>query len=283
MTIDWNGKRAVVSGGSAGLGRHLSLTLASHGAELVLIGRNRSRLEAVRAEALTAGAPQVDLFAFDAASEWRKRDGLSTASIHDSECDRFVQYLDTHALDLLINAVGRSDRGLLGQMASSEVVDLFRVNVLSTLQMTQACWSSLQRSTGCVVNIASLAGLVAGPGLGAYSMAKHALVAMHRQWRLEAADSGIHFLLVCPGPIERDEQEDRYSDLVQSRGLSADQAKPGGGVKLRRLSPQELSVQILESVRKKNSELVVPSKVRWLSALMPVWPQWADQIVRKKF
>jgi short-subunit dehydrogenase len=191
--------------------------------------------------------------------------------------------LESNSLDLLINAVGRSDRGMLCDLKEEDLLDQIRVNVLSTFRMTRACWSSLERGHGCIINIASLAGIVAGPGLGGYPLAKHALVAMHRQWRSEAVGSGVHFLLVCPGPIDRNDSLDRYADLVAERGLDQQRARPGGGVKLERLDPTQLSARILNAAERRELELVVPGKVKWLAALMPLWPRWADSILRKKF
>lgn len=289
----WNNRHAIVSGGSSGLGRHLALALARSHAHLAILGRNRDRLESLRAEATEAGARSVHVFSFDVCklpSEaplspnapllHDNKDGSIAPSNDDHEC--WLEYCTTHPCDVLINAVGKSDRGLLQDLSAREVLEQFRINVLGTLQLTQSCWPTLQKTNGVVVNIASLSGLIAAPKLGGYSIAKHGLVAMHRQWRAETAGSGVHFLLVCPGPIQREDSSNRYADLVESRGLDAAASRPGGGVDIRSLNPIELSQRILRAAEHRELELVLPGKAKWLAALMPIWPSWADRILRKK-
>lgn len=252
----WKNRLALVSGGTSGLGKHLVLELARQNSRLAIVGRDLGKLEAARNEALDAGAVSVEIFSVDVTriDQVRAPAGKSTAEDNppssgnpsfDKEYGRFRDFLSRERCELLINAVGRSDRGSLRNLSCVDVRELFEINVLSSLSMTQVSWDSLCRGSGTVVNIASLAGIVAGPNMGGYSIAKHGLVAMHRQWRSESVGSGVHFLLVCPGPIDRPDSDDRYSRLAAQRGLDSSVAKPGGGVQLKRLNPENLSRQIL--------------------------------------
>jgi len=268
----WKNRTAVICGGSAGLGKALALRLAQEAANLVIIGRDPDRLKDVQEQALKLGACSVCSLSVDA----RKLvDGLP-----ESETLRDV--LAVQGCDLLINAVGKSDRGFIEQLTQEDLVSQFELNVLTSHAMTKFCWSALCQSRGVVVNIASLAGIVPGPGMGGYSMAKHALVGLHRQWRLESQSSGVHFLLVAPGPIARDDSADRYAELVKARQLDPTSQNPGGGVSLHRIDPVELSRQILRAAQERKSELIVPGKVRMLAMLMAIWPSLADKIIRKK-
>jgi short-subunit dehydrogenase len=272
----WHNKFAILSGASSGLGFHLALALAEHGARLAIVGRDSERLENCRRATLDAGATQVDVFSIDVADEAVWSEELQDVSRLRSVCD-------AQPADLLINIVGDSDRGPLERLAPADLISQFRVNVLSSFLMTQACLPSLKRTQGTVVNIASLAGILAGPGMGGYSLSKHALVGMHRQWRLELHDSKIHFMLVCPGPISRKETNGRYDALAASRGLDPKIARAGAGVRLRSLDPSELAHRIIDAAARRETELIVPSKARWLAGLMQVWPGWADRILRGRF
>jgi short-subunit dehydrogenase len=274
MDERWNSKRAVVAGGTSGLGKEFALELGRRHAHLVLIARDRERLEQTRAQATAAGAASVECFALDAAS-------LATAP--DGERKRMAEFAAEHPIDLLVNAIGKSDRGRLGDLRAEDVVGHIATNVVSALEITRACWPGLIAARGCVVNIASLAGILAGPGLGAYPLSKHAMVAMHRQWRLEEASSGVRFLLVCPGPIVRDDAGDRYAELVAAKRLPAESARPGGGVRIARLDPRELCLRILRGVEREEMELVLPGKAKWLAALMFLWPSWADRLLKERF
>lgn len=276
-SLDWKNRTAIISGGSSGLGLALARSLAKQGANLVIIGRDPDRLKATEKQALGLGAASVLTLPLDV------RDlSKPTATDVQTQSASLRDVLAVQGCDLLINAVGKSDRGLIGQLSEKDLIEQFETNVLSTHAMTKLCWTALCANRGVVVNIASLAGIVAGPAMGGYSMAKHALVGLHRQWRLESASTGVHFLLVCPGPIAREDSNRRYDELIESRGLDPAAQSPGGGVALSRIDPDDLSRRILRAAQERRLELIVPSKVRILAMLAAVWPSLSDKIIRKK-
>lgn len=283
----WKNRTAVISGGSSGLGRAIALALAKESANLVIVGRDLYRLEQVQKLALESGAPSAVTIRLDVKSlaEPSPQEANSIgdqAADAQSQRDSLRDVLAVQGCDLLINAVGKSDRGMLGQLSQRDLVEQFEINVLATHAMTKFCWPALSQNRGVVVNIASLAGIVPGPAMGGYTMAKHALVGLHRQWRIESQSSGVDFLLVCPGPIAREDSSDRYAELVHSRGLDPSIQSPGGGVSLKRLDPNELSRRILHAAANRQLELVVPGKARLLAMLTSLWPSIADKIIRKK-
>lgn len=276
-SLDWKNRTAIISGGSSGLGLALARSLAKQGANLVIIGRDPDRLKATEKQALGLGAASVLTLPLDV------RDlSKPTATDVQTQSASLRDVLAVQGCDLLINAVGKSDRGLIGHLSEKDLIEQFETNVLSTHAMTKLCWTALCANRGVVVNIASLAGIVAGPAMGGYSMAKHALVGLHRQWRLESASTGVHFLLVCPGPIAREDSNRRYDELIQSRGLDPAAQSAGGGVALSRIDPDDLSRRILRAAQERRLELIVPSKVRILAMLAALWPSLADKIIRKK-
>jgi short-subunit dehydrogenase len=275
--LAWRNRTAVISGGSNGLGRALALSLAKESANLVIIGRDPDRLKTIERQSLDLGAASVLTLSLDVRDLSKNPDTFG-----QTQTESLRDILAVQGCDLLINAVGKSDRGFIGQLTEKNLIDQFETNVLSTHAMTKLCWSALCANQGVVVNIASLAGIVAGPAMGGYSMAKHALVGLHRQWRLESTSSGVHFLLVCPGPIARDDSNHRYEELAESRGLHPAAQAPGGGVALSRIDPDKLCCQILRAAQERKLELIIPGKVRILAMLAAVWPSFADKIIRKK-
>lgn len=276
MKQPWQDKLAILSGASSGFGLHIALALAQQGARLVIVGRDRERLEKSRELVHSAGAAEAISFSVDITDEesWNANLG---------DVVGFRTFVENHAIDLLVNIVGRSDRGLLETMSDSDLLGQFQVNVLSTFRMTKVCLPGLKRAGGTVVDIASLAGILAGPGMGAYSLSKHALVGMHRQWCMELYESNVHFMLVCPGPIDRDDSGDRYSGLVEARNLDSKMSKPGGGVRLNRLNPEMLAKKVIDAAAQRKMELVIPSKARWLVALISLCPSWGMRILRNRF
>ncbi len=274
----WKERRVIVSGGTSGLGQHLVLELSKVQANVVILGRNRERLEATKSECIDAGAASVQTFALDVTSPLRIE---SNSSEFQSSWLPLIEFIRQNSIDMLVNVVGRSDRGTIEQLATNDLKSQFEDNVVSALHTTQACFGALKQTSGVIVNIASLAGIIASPGIGGYAIAKHAMVAMHRQLQVENHDSGVHFLLVCPGPIARQDSETRYESLTRERGLSDSQSKPGAGAKLKLLDPQDLSIRILDAAANRKRELVLPGKARFLAALFPLFPALAEWLLRR--
>jgi short-subunit dehydrogenase len=210
----------------------------------------------------------------------RKSDSSANSQSRDETQLRL--WLEMNQVDLLLNAIGRSDRGPLEQLSDTDLHSMLNDNVLCTWNMTRMTLASLKRARGTIVNIGSLAGLVPAPGMGGYSVAKTALTAMSRQLRVELADVGVHVMLVCPGPIARHDSGSRYDQLAEQRGL-ADGAStaPGGGVKLKALDPKILCRKILLAAHRRKYELVTPVKASLLAGISNLWPRLSDWILKK--
>jgi short-subunit dehydrogenase len=266
----WRGKKVVITGASDGLGAHLAHAAATQGAHLTLLARRQQPLEAMAERCLKAGAASAETISVD----------LTSAR---EVPERLLGLRSTAAgIDLVIHTVGRSDRGMALQVPAEQWESMFQINVLSAVLVAQQLKESLQRQRGALVLIGSLASKVAPAGMGSYPAVKFALAGLAQQLRLELAEEGIHCLLVCPGPIRRDDAGERYRQLAQSRGIDPKLAAPGGGAKVRSLDPLWLSEKILAAAADRKPELVVPSKVRWLAAIAQLAPRWGDWILRRK-
>jgi short-subunit dehydrogenase len=281
---DWKEKRVVVAGGTSGLGLHLVLAAAAQGAKIVMLGRDRERLEQACQKAIAAGAQEAIGFSID----------LRTISV---PCDQPVEsveershgddyglqsFLETHDVDLLINVVGRSDRGPISSVSAADLRSLLEDNLVCTWQSIRLFKQSLIRARGTIVNIGSLAGLVSAPNLGGYNAAKSALTAMSRQLRLEWKQEKVHVMLVCTGPIAREDSGRRYEQLAKDRGLEIANANvPGGAAKLKLLEPVGLANRILRDAATKRCEVVIPTKAKWLAAITALWPTLGDWILVK--
>jgi hypothetical protein len=89
----------------------------------------------------------------------------------------------------------------------------------------------------------------------------------------------LHVLLVCPGPIARDDAGERYAE--QAAGLSEEARRPGGGVKVGAIDPRRLCDRILKACERRELELVVPAKARLLFGLTQFSARLGDWLVRK--
>jgi short-subunit dehydrogenase len=272
-SLFWAGRSAIVCGGSSGLGLQLVDALARQKSRVVILGRDIARLESACAMALKNGAESAVYFAIDLGSPKHR------------DCDDFIQlqkWLSENQLDLLVNAIGRSDRGSLELVSSSELVAMFQDNVLCTWNMIQSSLDSLKRASGVIVNIGSLAGIIASPNMGGYSIVKSGLTALSRQLRLELEPHRVAVMLVCPGPIARHDANSRYTELARSRGLNQPSSSaPAGGAKLKLIDPDMLCSMILNAAAQRKKELIYPSKAKWLAAIAPIWPSLADRILKR--
>jgi NAD(P)-dependent dehydrogenase (short-subunit alcohol dehydrogenase family) len=262
----WVGKVALVTGSSGGLGFAVAEAFARAGASVVISARSADTLET-------------------AAEELRKLGGEVLAVpadvTHSEQVDALVEQAIARfgRLDVLVNNVGKSARGTALETTPDEFAQALDLNFLSAVRCTRAAAPHLVKTRGHLVNIGSLSGKAAARFLGAYSASKFALAAYTQQLRLELADSGLHVLLVSPGPIEREDAGRRYAH--QMEGLPASAAKPGGGAKIPRIRADKLAAEILHACRGRRPELIYPRLARVFIGVIQLFPRLGDWLIRR--
>jgi len=262
----WQGKVAIVTGGSSGLGRAIAATLAERGAKVVIAARGAEKLQATAAELSAQGREVVAI----AADVTRQAD---VERLVAETIARFGQ------IDCLVNNAGRSARGAAIDTTAEEFAELMELNLIGLVRLTRAAMPQLLANRGHLVNIGSLAGKTAARYMGAYSATKYAVSAYSQQLRMELGPQGLHVLLVSPGPIARDEP--RSYDAAKTADLPESARKPGAGVKVNLIRPEKLAERIVDCCERRRSELVVPGKARLVFAISQLWPDLGDWIIRK--
>ena len=186
-----DGKRALVTGGSRGLGRAMATALAEAGADLVILGRDAASL-AEAASSLRAIGCEVRTLEADLGQP--------------AGCEAAMQEaLASHGpFDILINNVGgRRDPAPLTEMPTARWRELIDLNLTSTVVCTRLVGTAmLERGQGGrIINIASINALVAGPGIGGrhYEAAKAAVLQFTRALAADWAPFGITVNAICPG------------------------------------------------------------------------------------
>ena len=266
-------KTAIVSGGSAGLGLAISRRLLLEGYCVTVLGRDENRLSVARAVLIEEGVAgnRIHFVSTDATS------GHAVGQAVASHLETFDY------LDVLVNVVGRSDRGLIESLQVDKLRELLDANVFSTLVCSQACLPSLKQRSGVIVNIGSLASRVAPGFLGGYVIAKHALAGLTRQMRMECLADNVHVGLICPGPIQDDSRTtDNHYGVDESTGVPESAAGPGGGAKVRSLTGDQVAGAVMQMIDNRIIEIVMPPKTRLLMAINAIWPSLADRILAKK-
>ena len=260
----WHEKVAIVTGGSAGLGRSLAIRLAASGARVVLAARDEAHLREVTTELTASGAKAI---------------GISTDVTDDAQVKSLIDgtLSEYGRIDALFNNAGRSMRGRALETSVEDFADLMELNFLSCVRCTNAAAPHLIEARGHVVNVGSLASKAASRFLGAYPASKAPLVTYTQQLRFELGPRGVHALLVCPGPIARSDAGTRYDMQTEELPDSARQA--GGGVRMSGIQPEWLAGMILKACERRAAELVVPRRAKLLFALSQLSPRLGDWII----
>lgn len=264
----WKNKVCLVTGSSAGLGLHIARTLLSRGAHVVMNGRDPERLQQA-ADSLPTTSGNVLTLPGD----------VTEAGLAKQLVDETVTHFGK--VDFVCHAAGRSMRGELLATSGDDFDALWKINTRGAFDLACASADALAAEQGHLVLVGSLASRLGPRFLGAYPPSKFPLAAMAQQLRLERGPSGLHTLLVCPGPIARDQGEggDRYA--ASEKGVPASASRPGGGAKVSALDPVYLSEQILIACEKRKPELVLPRKVRLLFVLSQLSPRLGDWLLSK--
>ncbi len=190
MKFDFNGRRAIVTGGGSGIGRVIAEQLAASGADVAIAGRKPEPLEATSAEISAAGGGRCVAIPTD---------------VRDSEhCARLIEETVAQfgGLDILINNAGKGWHSLLNTMPPEVWQNDFALNSHGPFYCSQAAFPHLKVSAhAAIVNISSLAGQNGTIGVGAYAAAKAAVQMLTRVAAAEWGPHGIRVNCVAPGMI----------------------------------------------------------------------------------
>ena len=197
MQISLDGKVALVTGASRGIGKAIAATLATSGAKVMLASRKLDGLQAAAVEIAAAGdalgiAVETEVFAANV-GELDSAQACVSATI-----ERFG------ALDVLVNnAATNPYYGATLGVDSSRFDKTFQVNLKGPLFWCQAAWdAAMKDKPGVIVNIASVGGLRAEGGLGVYNLTKAALIHLTRQLASEIGPTRV--VGVAPGLVKTD-------------------------------------------------------------------------------
>ncbi len=185
--FDLRGKRALVTGSSQGIGFALARGLAAAGAEIVLNGRDTSKLAAA-AEALRQQGYSVDVLAFDATDHSGVRTAVDT-------------YESTKgAIDILVNNAGMQHRAPLEDFPAEAFERLLQTNVASVFHVGQAvARHMIRRGAGKIVNICSVQTALARPGIAPYTATKGAVANLTKGMATDWAKHGLQCNGLAPG------------------------------------------------------------------------------------
>lgn len=182
-----SGKTAIVSGGSDGIGKVIAERFAQDGAHVVICARRKDRLTTV-------------------ANAIRKQGGACEVRVQDvADAGGYASMIDsiakTEGLDILVNNAPHVGTGMIADTRLEDFQQNFRVNMDAPYIGTRAAMNAMQDKGGSIINISSINGERALPGMSGYSASKAALTHFTRVAAMEGARTGIRVNAVIPGPI----------------------------------------------------------------------------------
>ena len=183
------GRIAVITGASRGIGKTIALELASAGATVVLVGRDEAKLTETASETHRLGS-EASVFVTDVAQE----DDI--LAVEDNIRSRFGR------VDILINNAGINMRKPLLEFTLDEWRSVLDTNLTSVFLMCRSIAPLMRgREYGRIINMASTMSHVSLAGRSAYSASKAGILGLTRALALELADHGITVVAISPGPF----------------------------------------------------------------------------------
>ncbi len=197
MNMMLEGKTAIVTGASSGIGRATAITLASAGAAVVVFARRKERLETLAAEIVA-------------------QDGKALAVAGDTGNQNDIEHLLEQALawteggnkyDIVVANAGRGVAGGILDSDESQWQELYQTNVLGTASLIRRAGQYMvQRKGGDIVVVSSVVGRNISPFSGFYGSSKFAVSAMAEALRREVCSYGVRVSIVMPGIVSSEFQ-----------------------------------------------------------------------------
>jgi short-subunit dehydrogenase len=179
----------LITGASSGIGVALAKVFAAHGHELALVARREDRLEALADEIAATGQPRPAVF---------------TADLERSDAASIIAAgLSSQGLEpaFVVNNAGFGLRGVATALSRDEQLAMIDVNVRALTELSLMFVDSVTRHRGGILNVASLAAFLPGPGMAVYYASKTYVLSFSEALHRELSERGVRVTALCPGPV----------------------------------------------------------------------------------
>jgi uncharacterized protein len=180
---------ALITGASSGIGMELARVFAAHGHELVLVARRRDPLDGLAVEIAATGRPRPTVLTVDL----ERREGASAIAAE----------LASRELEpaFVVNNAGFGLSGAAAVLSRDEQLGMIDLNVRALTELSLMFVDSLARHRGGILNVASIAAFLPGPGMAVYYATKAYVLSFTEALHRELSDRGIRVTALAPGPV----------------------------------------------------------------------------------
>ncbi len=250
----------VITGASSGIGRALSIKFADEGAKVVLAARSEEKLKAVVDDIKKKGRDAIYV--------------RTDVSIREDVRNLFRETIKNFSrVDILVNNAGIGLYGEIEKIDDESLLKLFRTNIFGSLYCIQEVIPLMKKQrSGHIVNVSSVAGRRAMPGVGGYAMTKFALHALSESLRIELMPYNIHVTVISPGLIKTD---------FPDHAMRAGDTKAVFSKESRKMTAEECSDIILNAIYKKKREKVITAGGKFIVFMNKFFPSLTDWLVAK--
>ena len=196
--------KVLITGASSGIGRDLAIVLSKRYDEMILVGRNKEKLEELRDEL--------------------KHTNVKIISMDISNSDNCIKLFNENPnVDLLVNNAGFGDCGKFYETDLHKDLNMINTNIVGLHILTKLYLKNMKkRNSGHILNVASIAGFMPGPLMATYYATKNYVVRLSEAIRLELKKekSQVKISILCPGPVNTKFNE-RANVIFSLKGMNS--------------------------------------------------------------
>jgi short-subunit dehydrogenase len=184
----------LITGASAGIGAELARVFAKNGHELVLVARRQDRLDALADAIAATGRPRPAVLTADL----ERRDAVANLAAE----------LSSRGLEpvIVVNNAGFGLSGAAAALDRAEQLAMIDLNIRALTELSLVFIDSLARHRGGILNVASIAAFLPGPGMAVYYASKAYVLSFTEALHRELSGRGIKVTALCPGPVQTEFQ-----------------------------------------------------------------------------
>lgn len=268
--IPLRGIGVCITGGASGIGRALARTLfVDQGCNVLLVDRDEAGLTRLRNElnpsdgaSRPLGSGRFETLALD----------LTALESPEAVAARLKEF----PVQVLVHCAGVTQIGVFESAPIQAFEAVMNINILALARLTHAVLPHLlAQSDTCIVNIASLAGLVGAPGMAAYSASKFAVVGFSEALALEL-QGRVHVATVCPGLVNTSILAHQVDPGLGSTGLESLLSRAG-------VAPEKVARAVVRSIRKRERFALVTPDSQITFGMRRLFPKLTHALVLRAF